>query len=241
MPSAGTEISRDRVGSVSLYGENLVVIDGALCGLNMRPKKYDGYQAVGVIGNIAIIKDGEEKLGYYDVANEELIAEPKFAYASPFSGGYAAVRYTVGGETAVIDMQGKEVARFERNAYGFYDGYMFIDDEFGGLALYDSDFSDTGLRFDNVVSRRVFGDYVLDGLKGRFFSVSEKEYVGDAYDSVVPVDCGFICKNKTALLLGKDLKKLAEFDDITSDGDILCVKQNGKFYYFYPSAKKAKF
>lgn len=233
------EVPRGRFSSLSLYGEKLVVADGILCGLNLRPKTYDGFSVVGESDGIAIVKDESERFGLFDTKDAKLIVSPRYAVVSFFVNGYATASETIGGETIVIDREGKEIARFFGNAYGFYDGYMFADDGLGRLKLLDDKFNETGIAFDGALGKRVYNDFVIDTQKGRLFSVSKREYVGTAYEDIIPVVNGFICKNDGyAELIDFSLESVYDAEDIRVDGDVLNVMQDGKFYYFLANVRK---
>ena len=235
-----SEVSGGRFSAVSLYDEKLVAADGVLCGLNFRPRIFGGFSAVGESGGYAIVKDGNERLGFFDTVSGKLTVKPRYAAASFFVNGYAAVCETLGGENIIIDTDGRAVARFSGNTYGFYDGYMFADDEkTGGLKLFDGEFCDTGLKFGDVLGKRVHGDFVIDTLRGRLFSVSKREYVSTAFSDIVPTVGGFICKNDgRAQLVDFDLNTVCEAEDIRADGDGLNVRLNGRYYYFAPIERK---
>ena len=227
------ETSRSRFSSLSLYAEDLVAMDGIICGLNLRPRTYDNFEVIGEIDGFAVVVDKTGLFGYYDTVKRRLNVRPKYVSASLFLNGYATVAETFGGETMVIDTEGKEVLRVDGRTYGFYDGYMCIEDETGFLKVFDSEFNDTRLRFTDVQGKRVYNGYIIDSEKRKLYSVLKREYVSSTFSDIIPSKGGFILKTGgRAELIDFDMNLLCEADDILADGDMLCIQKNGRYYFY---------
>lgn len=208
-------------------------MDGIICGLNLRPRTYDNFEVIGEIDGFAVVVDKTGLFGYYDTVKRRLNVRPKYVSASLFLNGYATVAETFGGETMVIDTEGKEVLRVDGRTYGFYDGYMCIEDETGFLKVFDSEFNDTRLRFTDVQGKRVYNGYIIDSEKGKLYSVLKREYVSSTFSDIIPSKGGFILKTGgRAELIDFDMNLLCEADDILADGDMLCIQKNGRYYFY---------
>ncbi len=217
---------------ISLTDNNCLIVDYELCDMQLRPIIFGGYRVVNIYDGIAKIKNENGRLGFFDIENNSLIAEPRYYTAAQFINGYAQVQLKLEGEYFVIDKSGDIKASFVERTFGMYDGYMFVLDD-GQYKLFDASFNATGIAFSNVFGARVYGDYIIDVSCNRLFSVKKKKYVSERFLSIEPFEYGFICKNSDgSVLYDKELNKLGEFESIMCDKNIISVLYKGKYYYF---------
>ncbi|MCI8613458.1 MAG: hypothetical protein HFE48_07180 [Clostridia bacterium] len=229
------KIAHGHYDSVELYEDRILIVDGNLCDLHFQPLIGSEYTVISVNRNIAIIKDKYEKFGYYDLNDNKILITPCYFEATPFVNGYAQVKTTQHGSYRIIDMQGNTAAEFDGPSFGMYDGYIFTANGLK-LDLYDSDFLFTGLSFCEVYSSRVFGGYIIDCETRRIYSVSERKYMTESFDNIIPIDNGFICKSADSYVLyDMNIEKAGEFPDAFYSGGILSVKHTDGKYYLYSS------
>lgn len=219
--------------SMALYNDERLIIDGNLYDLKLNPYLLEGYAVISYDSEFAVLKNERNTLGYYDFSKRGIIGSFDYVSATAFQNGFAVVQKEYDGRYFVIDGNGKEVATFENRPCGFYDNYMFVSDRLNGLALYDNNFTDTGLRFREVYKSRVFDGYIIDTTDNRIFSLDKRAYLTESYKQVNIFDYGFICfDGKDSKILDFNLKQIGEFDDASFDSGILSVKKEGKYYYF---------
>lgn len=225
-------VSATTYKTLSLFNEDIVLMDGTMYDLSLKELSYKGYSAVNIFEGVAIIKDSFNRLGYYNTHTDSII-EPQYVTASLFINGFAFVQKVYDGAYYVIDGSGKETACLNGQPCGFYDDYIFVSDNLVGLTLYDKDFKSTGLSFRDVYGSRVYGDFIIDMTVRQFFSLSKQDYVSAAFESIEVIGDTFLCKNSKGYVLYDDcLNVIVKSETLAFDGELLSVFFKDKFYLY---------